>query len=726
MRDILFAKKTSGHPIYQTLEGHTEDCVAALGCYLRHHRQQAARLAWDIDLAYRDFCHILYLAVFLHDLGKATAEFQEHMAKETLERRLAHTFFGLPLVKTDLPPEHNLLVRALVLSHHTQPYDDMYFSHELAPEVNYQWDGIREFMSRYEEFHARWLAEEFSLAYQPLLENNNPAKGPRRDHILPEVQRLRRQIHRLEPLYRTKALYCATITILKQCDQLSSKTFNLYPARPGQIYGSLWNRVHPGHPAGQDKKSHPAPAPQQAGRDTSQITARVLEVARNRGRQKLIWVTPGQLASIRRWRDLTALFGEDRVGLLHALSYFPVPRVFFKEPDNNKGSRGNTAHLKYGDRIFSRPVTVTTIDHLIFSLAHGCRQADYALGNVLDAAVIFDGRPEDYPGLSGYWQEAVQIFNNLKVPCYYYDHVSDLLEPACKNKTAAGILPRDTFTVQVKEVAREIDTSQVAAYAAGEATQVVIAGSLTRAQGLYLALQKKLPGVPVLLYHTLFTRHDRYIKPGSLVSRLEAFGRQSGPWVVVATDALLDAAAISCDILHLSRAPLPALARRLTLLGQSRQSPGLVYLYGDPAGSSPGAGLPETFIYPPHILARLQKLRDQIKPRPTNLEEVMNHCTVFGYSPPEVRYAGEASKINLWPFEERLMDVIPAVFWRPQLKDDPVAAEQVTVKVPLTWHGRFPHLFREIEHPLETIIICHLPYHLRLGLLLREGQDIEF
>lgn len=61
---FLFAKKTSGQPTYQTLAGHTEDSVAALGSYLRHHRQQAARLAWDFNLSYRDFCHILYLAVF--------------------------------------------------------------------------------------------------------------------------------------------------------------------------------------------------------------------------------------------------------------------------------------------------------------------------------------------------------------------------------------------------------------------------------------------------------------------------------------------------------------------------------------------------------------------------------------------------------------------------------------------------------------------------------------
>lgn len=726
--DLLFAKKTPGQPIYQTLAGHTEDCVAVLGHYLRHHRRQASRLAWDFNLSYRDLCQTLYLAVFLHDLGKATAEFQTHMADETLGRHLSHTFFALPLVETNLPQEYNLLVKALVLSHHTQPFDQLYGSFELRQRVKYLWDQIHTFMTHYEEFHARWLAEEFSLSYRPVLEPRDYLAGDNfKDQIMAEIKTLRQKMYSLKPLHYTKALYCFTITILKHCDQQSSKTFNLYPARPGRIYGSLWNRT-PAEPTGHSKqRSLRRLVHNSAINETAIITKEIIQATFSRGRHRIIWVTPGQLASTRRWLELVALFGEERVGLLHALTYLMDPPISFQEPDNNRGGRNKTAHLKYGDRIFSRPVTVTTIDHLIFCLVHGCRQADYALGNLLDAAVIFDGIPGDYPELANCWLDAVQIFNELKVPCYFFDPVSSVAVPAGAQD---NVRPASTCTdlpLTVTKIENDAMLNHTVIRNAEEGlTQVIISGSISHAQALYLALKKLLPGVPVLLYHSLFTRRYRYIQPGNLTYQVAGLNQCRGPWVIVATDALLNAAALKCDVLHTCQAPLAVMARRMTLLNSNqRTSPGRLYLYSHGLDMPDQVAWPPIINFPGDVLGPLQEKRRQIKPRPTNLEEVMNHCTVFGYSPPEVRYAGAASKIKLWPLKDQLMDVIPAVRWRPELRQDPVAAEQETIKVPLFWAEKYTGLFREVEHPLETMVICHLPYHPRLGLLLRKGQRLN-
>lgn len=726
--NLLFAKKTLGQPIYQTLAGHTEDCVAVLGHYLRHHRRQTSRLAWDFNLSYRDLCQTLYLAVFLHDLGKATAEFQTHMADETLGRHLSHTFFALPLIETNLPPEYNLLVKALVLSHHTQPYDQLYDSLELRPGVEYRWDQIQAFMKHYEEFHTRWLAEEFSLSYWPLIEHRDYQAGDDlKGQIMADIKALRQKMYSLKPLHYTKAIYCFTLTIIKHCDQQSSKTFNMYPARPGRIYGSVWNRT-PAKPASHSK--HRSLRRQHHGFDineTATIIKEIIQATLKRGRHKVIWVTPGQLASTRRWQELVELLGEERVGLLHALTYLPDPLVSFQEPDNNRGGRNKTVHLKYGDRIFSRPVTVTTIDHLIFSLVHGCRQADYALGNLLDAVVIFDGIPEDYPELTDYWRDAVQKFTELKVPCYFLDPVSSLTALAGDRESISPASTGSDLPVTVTRIETEASLEHTVTHQASEdLTQVIIASSISHAQAIYLALKKLLPGIPIMLYHSLFTRRYRYIQPGSLTAQVADLNRRRGPWVVVATDALLDATALKCAVLYSCQAPLPVMARRMTLLHPNHKaSPGQLYLYSDSPAGPDQTTWPPMINFPGDILGPLQEKRRKTKPRSTNLEEVMNDCTVFGYSPPEVRYAGAASKIQLWPLKDRLMDVIPAVRWRPELRHDPAAAEQETLKIPLFWTEKYAGLFREVEHHLDTMVICHLPYHPRLGLLLKEGQWLK-
>jgi CRISPR-associated endonuclease/helicase Cas3 len=40
--------------------------------------------------------------------------------------------------------------------------------------------------------------------------------------------------------------------------------------------------------------------------------------------------------------------------------------------------------------IFFKPITVTTIDHVVYAFVHGFRQADFALGNLQNAIIIFD------------------------------------------------------------------------------------------------------------------------------------------------------------------------------------------------------------------------------------------------------------------------------------------------------------------------------------------------
>ncbi|MGB9826587.1 MAG: hypothetical protein ACPLRU_07930, partial [Desulfofundulus sp.] len=99
----------------------------------------------------------------------------------------------------------------------------------------------------------------------------------------------------------------------------------------------------------------------------------------------------------------------------------------------------------------------------------------------------------------------------------------------------------------------------------------------------------------------------------------------------------------------------------------------------------------------------------------TNLEDIFNTCTLFGYSPREVRYA-VSPLVNLWEPRERLMDVIPAGLWQEELPAMPDAIRKRKVKVPAEWFARHPELFSVLEGLREKIILCHLPYQRDRGL----------
>lgn len=92
----LLAKKRAGVDVYQTLAGHTEDALIVLSRYLREHRPAVQRLVDEQNLPFTHYCQILFFALFLHDIGKATREFQERLVKEELSRSFPIPFSACP------------------------------------------------------------------------------------------------------------------------------------------------------------------------------------------------------------------------------------------------------------------------------------------------------------------------------------------------------------------------------------------------------------------------------------------------------------------------------------------------------------------------------------------------------------------------------------------------------------------------------------------------------
>jgi len=420
---ILMAKKRPGREIYQTLAGHTEDALAALSRHLQRHRSVLERVVAEQGAAFPEFCAVLFLAVFLHDLGKATREFQARLRLETLDRDVSHTFFALPLVHTTLPAEPNTLVRVLALSHHTQPFDRLYYSFHLLPRVHYLVDEIAAFINTYPSLYAKYGRVLFSSSDRPLAAA--PPPTGEREEIRAEVEALKREVLSRPDTARTRALYTLAITILKQCDGEASRIFSAARPAEGTVCGALLETVSaPADSPGKDA-AHPAPGPpaaekrgiyRQAGlRRVKTILSHALAVQRSRVRERLIWICPGQLVPRKTHAALAALCGPENTGLVHALSYFPADPRMMGEPAGRQN--GNGIALKYGDRIFSRPVTVATVDHLVFCLVHGFPQADYALGNLLTAVVVLDGLPAPGSRAREYTLDALTLLGRMKVPC---------------------------------------------------------------------------------------------------------------------------------------------------------------------------------------------------------------------------------------------------------------------------------------------------------------------
>ncbi|MCS5694945.1 CRISPR-associated endonuclease Cas3'' [Desulfofundulus thermocisternus] len=763
----LLAKKRAGVDVYQTLAGHTEDALIVLSRYLREHRPAVQRLVDEQNLPFTDFCQILFFALFLHDIGKATREFQERLVKEELSRELSHTFFSLPLVETDLPPEYNLLVRILVLTHHTQPFNHLYSSFELLPRVNYLTEQIKDYLQNYRDLYNRYFKDIFPLSARPVFRPPAWITGAgSRDKLQEEVARLQQGVELWGNAARTKALYCFAITLLKYCDSQSSRAFHRARLAGGTVCGSLlgngvnaqdrssgpyhlepaFDRLalnRPPFAAVKDKATGTSAgggfllllAPPGSGRLTLAL-ARATSLGRERCREKLVWICPGQIASGFTRRRLARFFGAEQVALVHAASYYGNdPHSWGLPPET---SRFNGTAINSRESIFACPVTVATLDHLVFSLVHGLRQADYILGNLMQAVVVIDGLPEPASPAFPYALDALALLRKMKVPHLILDTV---MAPALKKYLeGAGYVVDDHVSGHNGPLfelirCRDKQPELIREYYRLGFRQVVHAPSARKARQIARQLKSALPGCPVFLYHSLFTHEDRE----RLEREIMSLGEKPGPWLLITGGDIDPAGPPPCDVVHTGSAGPTILLRhsyplwrtdtdptRLESRNSDSPGPGVLVLHSsssrnEPESHSFNPTLTQPLsVTPGYLEAILEEEYSRNKHIPTNLEEIFRACTLFGYSPREVRYAA-SPLVNLWPRRERLIDVIPAELWQEELLAIPAAMGERKMKVPAEWYSRHPQLFSILDSLREKIILCHLAYDQERGLELPEN-----
>lgn len=745
----LLAKKRAGMEVYQTLAGHTEDALIVLSRYLREHRPAVQRLVNEQELPFTHFCQILFCALFLHDIGKATREFQERLMKEELSRELSHTFFSLPLVETDLPPEYNLLVRILVLTHHTQPFNHLYSSFELLPRVNYLTEQIKDYLQNYRDLYNRYFKDIFPLSARPVFRPPAWITGAGlREKLQEEVARLQQGVELWGNAARTKALYCFAITLLKYCDSQSSRAFHRARLAGGTVCGSILGsevntqdgNSQPRHPGPADNRpafNRPAPvaavktagaasgdgfllllAPPGSGRLTLAL-ARAASLGRERCREKLVWICPGQIASGFTRRRLARFFGAEQVALVHAASYYGNDPHSWGLPPETSRFNGTASNSR--ESIFACPVTVATLDHLVFSLVHGLRQADYILGNLMQAVVVIDGLPEPASPAFPYALDALALLRKMKVPHLILDTV---MAPALKKYLeGAGYVVDDHVSGHNGPLfelirCRDKQPELIREYYRLGFRQVVHAPSARKARQIARQLKSALPGCPVFLYHSLFTHEDRE----RLEREIMSLGEKPGPWLLITGGDIDPAGPPPCDVVHTGSTGPTILLRhsyplwrtdtdptRLESRNSGSPGPGVLVLHSPPELAQP---LPVT---PGFLETILEEEYVQNKHLPTNLEEIFRACTLFGHSPREVRF-DPSPLVSLWPPRERLIDVIPAVLWREELFAQPAAAGGLKVKVPAEWFFQYPRLFSTLDTPREKLILCHLAYSRECGL----------
>ncbi len=475
--------------------------------------------------------------------------------------------------------------------------------------------------------------------------------------------------------------------------------------------------------------------------------------------------------------------GKKYVGLFHGKSFIKLKGEKEKEKEDEEDLttedldevRGET----FKGNVFFKPITVTTIDHLIYSFVHGFSQADFTLGNLQNAVIVFDEVHYYEKNLDDHNKSTLdhlatlfQILKDMKIPNLlmsgtlpdffvkevkqinsdyegpYTDNEGLFFEPFKLDISKEKLVTKKAIN---KEIIDEISGN----YHKG-LVQFIILNTIERSKSIYDALITRLPQSEeherIILHHSQFTYQDRADKERDILQRLNI--EKLRPFILVATQVIEISLDISCDIMYTELAPGDALGQRggrLNRKGLTWNSNGFehsmkVFMPEEldedtpkkkPYDSSLLKKTMEVIQDGPCSYSELKKICDEVYSSyklitPTRLRDVFKECCIFGYSPKQINFGDEENHrlIQIRSDEVQKFDVIP---WEYYAGDERNLIVENQAKVPIWWykkdekeHGElfcFKNISKKVGRKDKYYWVTRIPYSKQKGFDFKTPFD---
>lgn len=782
---------------FQTLNGHTIDSLKILKAYIENHHEIITQFCkrWNLDKEL--FLRNLFISIYLHDIGKLTNQFQNNISQGKSSQKYPHAYYSFFLLNNieydqllDIPIE-----KLAVLGHHTQLHRAIYDNDENFGKPKLLNENIIQFAEKAAVIHKNLNFDKyFDLDGLEINEKDIKFRSSRARKLLKKTIK---NAHNFDQKVILKSVFTYFFSILQLCDDYSSANFSkfiegydgditLFDSVIGNpeeyvLKLSIENPIkvvlgdHQPHDFQSElfKKSPKFSvlfAPCGRGKTEASLLW-ALNSLENYDRNKIVFALPTQVTSNAMWERLCKMFGNGEsdkermedgkkyVGLFHGKSFIKLKSEAMGEnEDLGKEDIEKIQGDVFKGNVFFKPITVTTIDHLIYSFVHGFRQADFALGNLQNATIIFD---EVHYYEKHTLSHLTTLFRLLKqfdiphllmsgtLPDFIRDELEDYIEVIDKEGIEYAPFSFNLSNENIIKIPKTSDENEedvlinqrilddiINNYNRG-LKQFIILNTIKRAQEFYKILKNNLEenydNVNIILYHSQFIYKDRVEKESEIKNR-----SKKGPFVLIATQVIEISLDISCDIMYTEIAPPDAIGQRggrLNRKGKVCSTEGIVH---EMKIFAPESYLP----YPEELLEKtknnilngptsykkIKKLCDGIyddyKLEKTNLEKIFKECTLFGYRPTEIAFGEDEGRL-LEIREEKVqkIEVIPCKFYEGEEKNLKIENQ---VQIPLWWYQNdqkengedleyFEIVSKLIGRKDKCYMICKMDYNNEIG-----------
>ncbi|RKU22863.1 hypothetical protein C6503_03610 [Candidatus Poribacteria bacterium] len=613
----------------QTLRGHIQDCLTVCNEIIARRepflRQFCQKFGWN----WEDVKQALRFAVWCHDIGKASDEWQDYIRDNG--SRITHSLpsFGIGLMTSSMPKSFNnsplYAAMLAVLAHHGQLHKDAF------REDNFRWQDVTlpvDYINSHFEFFRQQEPSLHLKTWQP----DTLSLG----RICAPIKKLKEIIKGPEKL-QFKILYSLMLNVLTTSDGYASGNApdGGTPENPmgANLTREELSRVQNKFPFFNNillkelrfvpKDSEPNKmqceiVQQDSGRIILNAgcgegkTAAALLFAQKLLKEncidRIIFTLPTKFTANNLNRDLTDKYAipEELVGITHGdASEFLRQRM--QETENQQREQEideDEIHnlimaQVFENSIYAKPITISTVDHLIMSLYHGYKFADRAFSNVASSLVVFDEVHYYEKHTMGAIAETMRRLTELQVPhlvmtatipCavrneldklvtnqpYRFQRAPAIIQGTSKPKTPFEI-ERLSHTL-IDENDKSVSDELLAFVAQNiERRQIIFANQVARAKQIYLTLANSGITANLICYHSGFISKHRNEKEKIIralfkspkdrnaeeVRALEDRGfYNTDPCILVSTQVSELSLDISADVMYSEIAPIDSIIQR--------------------------------------------------------------------------------------------------------------------------------------------------------------------
>ena len=657
----------------QTLLGHTRDCLIICDELLRRRepflRDCCQRYNWDWEEVRR----CIRFAVWFHDIGKASDQWQLYIRKsedEQWKHRITHALpsFAIGAISLGIrgfekSPRFAALLA--ILAHHVQMLHDGSFSEERHRRiVDMPVADLREHLEHFRECEPNFNVSD---SQTPQIHLGQACKI---------IEKVKYAVYNDRDL-SFKALYSLILNILTASDTYASMNIpaegsTTYPCDKNLTLGQLLliNDKFPlydntplkmlsflpyGKPPNDMQRKIVASDSDRlilnAGCGEGKTAAALLfaqGLLKENRVERIILTLPTKFTANNLYQDLVSPTGYDipekLVGIIHGDSKEFLAQLTDEEEARGEMERTNANLIaqEFENNFYAKPVTISTVDHLLMSLYHGYKYADRAFFNVVSSLVIFD-EVHYYQGRTmNAIAEAMRHLTQLKVPHLVmtatiptavrerFDKLNSgqsypfLQAPAVRTDTSEPKVPFEILKLQEPPIDAENTVSSELLDLVKQNVsqrQIIFINQVNRAKNVYLALKEQGICENLICYHSGFISKDRVQKEKIIRSLFkESSTRQddeikvleeynfnnSDACVLVSTQVSELSLDISANVMYSEIAPIDSIIQRGGRLNRKGESPvndqtGHTYrLYLMPAYEDEKACLP----YEPDILQK--------------------------------------------------------------------------------------------------------------------------